>query len=81
VRCAAAFLRLCGACHAELFASMPIARQLALKALVDPESYDRQAVCLLRGRDPDEVTEAEVVERQAYWLARWKILGVDPLYF
>lgn len=56
----AAWLRLCGLCHAGVFAAMPIARQLAYKKLHDPYWYDRVAVNLLRGRQADAVTEDEV---------------------
>jgi hypothetical protein len=62
----AAWLRLCdgfiNGCHAAIHgkSEWPIARQLALKWCCDPDNYDRVAVNLLRGRQPEAITEAEV---------------------
>jgi hypothetical protein len=58
-RCA--LVRTCRPCHRERLDAMPIARQLALKKLFDPRAYDRQRVNLLRNREPDAVTEGEVM--------------------
>lgn len=38
----------------------PIARQLALKKIHDPAHYDRVAFNILRGREPDAISAAEV---------------------
>ena len=53
-------IRACSACHRGKLDAMPIARQLAIKQLWDEENYDRQAVNLLRGRQPDALTPADV---------------------
>ncbi|MGO9108532.1 MAG: hypothetical protein ACLP9L_04800 [Thermoguttaceae bacterium] len=54
----AAWLRLCNDCHA---GRMPdIATQLALKRRYDDEHYDRVAVNLLRSRQPEAISEADV---------------------
>ena len=39
---------------------MPIAKQLAIVKLNNPQAYDRVKVSLLRGRQPEAITEAEV---------------------
>ena len=59
-RCA--WLRLCRECHNAMddYSEWPIARQLALKKLQDPQYYDRQAVNRLRGRHDNAITEGEV---------------------
>ena len=57
------WLRVCRECHGQMVggtSAWPIARQLALKKLRDPEHYDRQRVNVLRGRAPDAITEEEV---------------------
>jgi len=41
--------------------SMPIAEQLGIKALEDPENYDRVKVNLLRHRARDAISENEVI--------------------
>lgn len=55
----AAWLRLCQVCHDDL---PPIVVQLAWKKIGDPEHYNRVAVNLLRKRQPEAITEAEVDE-------------------
>jgi len=59
-----AWLRVCRRCHDELgdYSKFPISRQLFLKKTNDPEYYDRQRVNELRGRQPDAITEEEVME-------------------
>ena len=59
----AAWLRLCLIHHDEVddLSVWLIARQLALKYLMDKKHYDRVAVNLLRGRQPEAITEAEVM--------------------
>ena len=59
-RCA--WLRLCRNCHSLVgdAGQWPIARQLALKKVCDPGSYDAQTVNQLRGRHMFAITEAEV---------------------
>jgi hypothetical protein len=49
-------------CHDALHdkSEWPIARQLALKWCCDPEHYDRVKVNLLRGRQPEAITETDV---------------------
>jgi hypothetical protein len=57
----AAILRLCNACHEEVHAvPVPVACQLAIKKLSDPETYDRLEVNRLRHRAPESITEPEV---------------------
>ena len=53
-------IRACMWCHDAHLDAMPIARQLAIKKKNDPQFYDRVAVNLLRGRQPEAVTEDEV---------------------
>ncbi len=59
----AAWLRLCLTHHDEVddLSVWPIARQLALKYLMDRGYYDRVKVNLLRGRQPEAITEEEVM--------------------
>jgi hypothetical protein len=57
----AAWLRVCNACH-RIVEGWPVARQLALKKWCDFEFYDRVAVNLARGRQPEAITESEVDE-------------------
>ena len=47
-------------CHRRKLDGMPIVQQLALKKLHDKEHYNRQRVNVLRRRQPDAITEAEV---------------------
>ena len=56
------WLRLCRLCHDDVgdYSKYPIARQLWLKRTNDPEYYDRERVNMLRGRQPDAITESEV---------------------
>lgn len=56
----AAWLNLCRNCHQQYGLSHLVVLQLAVKKLADPEGYDRQAVNVLRGRQPEAITEAEV---------------------
>jgi len=55
-------LHLCRACHDEMddYSVWPIARQLAMKLLGDPEGYDRVRVNLIRGRAAEAITQDEV---------------------
>ena len=67
----ATWLRLCYAHHRGRYgvhdlSVWPIARQLALKKLCDPEHYDRVKVNLLRDRQPEAITEDEVM----YWVEK-----------
>lgn len=55
----AALLSLCRGCH-NIVQGWPVARQLGLKILSDPEYYDRVEVNRLRGRPDDAVNEREV---------------------
>ena len=60
-------LRLCiepGCCHDNLHTGpdVSIAQQLAMKALGDPEHYDRRRVNQLRGRAPEAIAEHEVIQ-------------------
>ena len=59
----ATWLRLCNGfwngCH-ELVSGWPLPKQLALKFLMDRGHYDRVKVNLLRGRQPEAITEEEV---------------------
>ena len=59
-------LHLCRAHHDELgdYSQWPISRQLALKKWADPEFYNRRLVNEIRGREPEAITEEEVM----YWL-------------
>lgn len=58
----ATWLRVCNVCHEEMgdYSIWPIARQLALKLIKDPGNHNRKLVNLLRGRQSDAISEAEV---------------------
>lgn len=64
----AAWLHLCHDCHEEM-GRLSVPAQLAIKAISDPEGYDRVAVNRLRGRADDSISEQDV-ER---WLFRFDI--------
>jgi len=66
VKWRAAWLSLCRFCHGKMD-RWTIPQQLALKALRDPESYDREKVNELRGRALNAVTENEVW-RELQWV-------------
>jgi hypothetical protein len=54
----AGYFRVCAECHED---KMPdVAGQLAVKRWYDPEHYDRMKVNLLRGRQPEAITERDV---------------------
>lgn len=63
----AALLHLCPTDHRQMDV-LPVAGQLALKKLADPDGYDRVAVNRLRGRQPEAITEAEV----EFWVTQFK---------
>ena len=57
----AAWIQVCQYHHSQMGPpEWPIVKQLALKKLKNPEHYDRRKVNLLRGRQPEAITEAEV---------------------
>lgn len=56
----AAWIKTCRHHHDREFNGMPIATQLALKLLSDPENYDREAINRLRRRAPNAVSERDV---------------------
>jgi hypothetical protein len=57
------WLSLCGPCHTRAHEKRDLARELALKAIVDfGAHYDRQRVNELRGRSPDAISEVEVIQ-------------------
>lgn len=64
----AALLNLCRPHHDEIHRSPSVVRDLAMKRIADPEGYDRRRVNELRGRQPDAITEAEVLE----WVDRFE---------
>lgn len=51
---------LCSTCHAKV-ATIGLPKLLAAKALRDAESYDREAVNVARGREPNAVSEIDVI--------------------
>lgn len=57
----AAWLRVCRECHEKYLPGMPIARQLAYKAIQDLENYNRVTVNRLRALPDDSVTEVDVL--------------------
>lgn len=61
------YLLLCQPCHSDLFATMPLARQLAVKKIKDPLHYDLEK--WLEIRKTGEV-DAEAVEAEVSFL--WK---------
>jgi hypothetical protein len=57
------YLLLCQSCHADVFATMPHAKQLALKYLCDPKHYNLSEWLRIKdpkGRAPNRVTQEEV---------------------
>ena len=59
------WIRLCREDHERFgdYTQWPIARQLAVKLICDPDYYDRQRVNLIRNaRTPDAITEQEVAK-------------------
>ena len=57
-----AWLALCPTCHLRMhnYADYPPERQLALKAIADPEYFDRVLINKLRGRDEDAISWPDV---------------------
>ena len=60
--CTSNYLQLCESCHAGLFSTMPLARQLAVKKIKDPLHYDLEKWLTIRktGEVDAEAVEAEV---------------------
>lgn len=56
-----AMFRTCTICHGRDLDAMPVEKQLAFKALHDPEGYDRVSVNRLRCRADDAVSESDVM--------------------
>ena len=59
------YLFVCEECHSEELATMPHARQLAIKQMEDPENYNLQDWLRVRDpelRAPERVTQEEVNE-------------------
>jgi hypothetical protein len=57
------YLLLCEPCHAGPFATMPHARQLAVKLVADPKHFDLQAWLRLKDpglKAPNRVTASEI---------------------
>jgi hypothetical protein len=71
-------VRACCECHEGPLNSMPITQQLALVKINNPGAYDRMAVNLLRGRQPDAITEAEV-NRAVRRIGRPRLERLKPL--
>ena len=58
----------CNFCNSKTltdYSKWSIEKQLARKAVLDPARYDRRRVNELRGRDPEAITEADVI--RAAW--------------
>lgn len=70
----ACWLRLCRACHEAIgdASAWPVAAQLALKKVHDPQWYDRELVNRVRGRAPESITEEEV----DVWVEKLRDMGV-----
>ena len=80
VKEASCWLRLCHHCHQQTIHGNPEywnrTRQLALKALHDPENYDRQRLNelgSLREIDKDRITEREVMVALRDLLMRFEV--------
>ena len=58
------WLALCHWCHEKLGDKhmWPVAKQLAVKLVKDPEWFDPVVVNVLRGRDPEAITLVEISE-------------------
>lgn len=69
----ASWLALCPFCHGAMddLEVWPIARQLALKLMVDPLFFDPKKVNVLRGRQPDTITLADIVKYLQFKKAIW----------
>jgi hypothetical protein len=75
----AALMLVCAECHHGVVDSMSVPSQLALKRHYDPQWYDRVRVNVLRRRQPNAITEAEVEREWQGWLHRRPELGKDLL--
>ena len=54
-------VRACQRCHQGRLDGMPVARQLAIKLLSDPDGYDLVRVNRLRNRADSAITDGEVL--------------------
>jgi hypothetical protein len=52
----------CNVCNCDVLEDPTLPHQLAIKAMRDPEHYDRQRVNVLRGRSPDAIDADDVME-------------------
>lgn len=64
VKLSAAWIRVCNVCHG-VVDGWPVSKQLWFKREHDPDNYDRVAVNLARGRQPEAITEEEVAQWDA----------------
>ena len=60
------FLHLCQKDHrlCDDYSIRPLARQLAVKQIADPDGYDLQRFNIIRGRAPNAITQEEVTAWQ-----------------
>ena len=77
----AAWVRACYTCHQgngglHDYPFWPIARQLALKWVMDPRHYNPEAVNVLRGRQPNAITHDDVMKQVPYVVMAWFRNGV-----
>lgn len=74
-----AWMTMCSSCNTDLmtdYNKWPIARQLALKFIHDPDNYDRRKVNELRGRAPESITPLDVMFWYTYNLG-WLDVPMD----
>lgn len=68
-------LRLCRMCHLYVHDKFSPARQLCLKAIREPDWYDRLEVNKLRGRAPDSISESDVWSELKWVLNEIRVCG------
>jgi len=59
-----AWIRCCQHCHG-IIDGWPIAKQYALKKIMDGKNYNRELCNVARGRQPESITEEEVMAEVA----------------
>ena len=69
-----ALMRTCNVCHEAYLDGMLPAIQLAFKYVHDPDNYDRVKVNLLRGRQPEAITQDEVETAVATLKFMWRFV-------
>ncbi len=66
-------------CHERVFATMPLARQLAVKFMRDPKNFDLAKFIEIRGRGSKEVEMDDVVNEKSN--LKLPIIGQQSISF